>query len=178
MNDTVKLLTQLISDLSPEKRALLAGMLNSSAEPLAIVGMGCRFPGKANSPESFWRMLKEGVDAIGNFPDDRGNIDTSTDGDSAIAVRMAAHWGGFLEQVDRFDADFFGIAPREALYMDPQQRLLLEVAWEALENAGQRIDLLAGSPTGVFVAVCTSDYLHFHIHPNEHAQLDPYATTS
>src|SRR5260221_12118513 len=110
MNDTLNLLTQLISDLSREKRALRAGMLSSSAEPLAIVGIGCRFPGKANSPESFWRMLKEGVDAIGNFPDDRGNSDSSADGDSDIAVRTAARWGGFLEQVDRFDADFFGIA--------------------------------------------------------------------
>src|SRR5947209_19309839 len=116
MNDTLKLLTRLISDLPPEKRALLARMLSSSAEPLAIAGMGCRFPGKANSPESFWRMLKEGVDAISKFPDDRENIDTSTAGDSDIAVRTAAQWGGFLEQLDRFDADFFGIAPREALY--------------------------------------------------------------
>ena len=119
MSDTIKLLSKLIDDLSPEKRELLTGMLNASAEPLAIVGVGCRFPGNANSPEAFWQMLKEGVDAISKFPMDRWNIDTSSDGEEDIAVKMAARWGGFLEQVDTFDANFFGIAPREAVYMDP-----------------------------------------------------------
>jgi acyl transferase domain-containing protein/acyl carrier protein len=176
MSDTIKLLSQLINELPMEKRALLAGMLNVSAEPMAIIGIGCRFPGGANSPEAFWQTLKEGVDAISKFPADR-NTDALTGVDCDIAVKMAARWGGFLEQVDKFDANFFGIAPREAVYMDPQQRLLLEVAWEALENAGQAIDNLAGSPTGVFVGVCTSDYLHFHIRSNDRDHLDPYTTS-
>ena len=180
MSDTIKLLSQLINDLSPEKRELLAGMLNDSAEPLAIIGLGCRFPGKANSPEAFWQMLQAGVDAISKVPSDRWNTNASTDEDDDVAVMMAkasAQWGGFLEQVDTFDASFFGIAPREVIYMDPQQRLLLEVAWEALENAGQGVDRLAGSQTGVFVGVCTSDYLNFHIRSADHIHLDPYTTS-
>ena len=177
MNDLLKFLSELISGLSPEKKTLLARMLNVPAEPVAITGMGCRFPGRANSIDAYWQMLKNGNDAISTAPADRWNSDNFPQAGDEIDVRMAARWGGFLDSVDGFDAAFFGIAPREVVYMDPQQRLLLEVAWEALENAGQAIDSLAGSSTGVFVGVCTNDYLHFHLHSETHDRLDPYSTS-
>src|SRR5579864_512650 len=101
--------------------------------------MGCRFPGAA-SPEAFWQLLSQGRDAIGERPADRWGTDRYEGNGLAPGNR-----GGFLDQVDCFDAPFFGISPREALHMDPQQRLLLEVAWEALEHAGQSADALKGS---------------------------------
>ncbi len=115
-------------------------------EPIAIIGIGCRFPG-ADGPAAFWDLLSEGRDAVGDIPPERWT--PGPDG---------ARRGGFLEQVDQFDAKFFNISPREAARIDPQQRLLLEVAWEALEDAGQVTARLAGSPTGVFVGVSTYDY--------------------
>ena len=177
MNDSLKLLTELIGGLSPEKKTLLAAMLQIPVEPIAITGMGCRFPGKADSINAYWQMLNEGHDAISTAPANRWNSDNTRQMNDEMDVRMAARWGGFLDSVDGFDAAFFGIAPREAIYMDPQQRLLLEVAWEALENAGQAVDSLAGSATGVFVGVCTNDYLHFQLHADSHDCLDPYATS-
>ncbi|WP_257460229.1 type I polyketide synthase [Archangium lipolyticum] len=121
-------------------------------EPLAIVGIGCRFPGGANEPEAYWRLLSEGVDAVREVPADRWR--SSTD----AAEHKGTRWGGFLDRVDGFDPEFFGIAPREAVAMDPQQRLLLEVAWEALDDAGLPRSRLAGTRTGVFVGVCGYDY--------------------
>jgi phthiocerol/phenolphthiocerol synthesis type-I polyketide synthase C len=118
----------------------------SADEPIAIIGIGCRFPG-ADDPAAFWRLLTEGRDAVGDIPPERWNPDPDSVGR-----------GGFLEHVDQFDAKFFNISPREAARIDPQQRLLLEVAWEALEDAGQPTERLAGSPTGVFVGVSTYDY--------------------
>ena len=105
-------------------------------EPIAIIGIGCRFPG-ANDPAAFWQLLRDGVDAIREVPADRFDQHAFYDPDPAVPGKMNTRWGGFLEQVDQFDPNFFGISPREALRMDPQQRLLLEVAWEALQDAGQ-----------------------------------------
>ena len=105
-------------------------------EPMAIIGMGCRFPG-ADGPEAFWRLLEGSVDAIREVPADRWDIDAYYDPDPHAPGKMSTRWGGFLDRVDMFDPQFFGISPREAAAMDPQQRLLLEVAWEALEHAGQ-----------------------------------------
>ena len=116
---------------------------------IAVVGLGCRFPG-ADGPEAFWRLLRDGVDAIGSWPGDRDQ----TPGRSADAIRP----GGFLAEVAQFDAAFFSIAPREADRMDPQQRLLLEVAVEALEHAGVPLDAIGGTATGVFVGITNSDY--------------------
>lgn len=143
-------------------------------EPIAIVGIGCRFPG-SNDPTAFWQMLREGVDAIRVVPADRFDQNAFYDPDPAAQGKMNTRWGGFLEQVDRFDASFFGIAPREALRMDPQQRLLLEVAWEALEDAGQVPDLLAGTQTGVFIGIATNDY--GRLQWNDLNQIDAYAGT-
>ena len=125
-------------------------------EPIAIIGIGCRFPG-ANDPESFWRLLHHGVDAITEVPK-RWDIDSLYDPEPATPGKMNTRWGGFLEQVDRFDPSFFGISPREAERMDPQQRLVLEVAWESLENSGIVPSKLSGTQTGVFMGIGNYDY--------------------
>jgi acyl transferase domain-containing protein/NAD(P)-dependent dehydrogenase (short-subunit alcohol dehydrogenase family)/acyl carrier protein len=134
----------VIQDL--EKRLETAE--RGSAEPIAIVGMDCRFPGGATSPDAFWRLLEEGRDAITTFPNDR----------RGVAAPAEPQFGGFLERIDEFDPAFFGITPREARSMDPQQRLLLETSWSALEHAGQPPDALAATKTGVFVGITTSEY--------------------
>ena len=138
----------------------------AAAEPIAIIGIGCRFPG-ADGPAAFWRLLRDGVDAIAEIPSDRWNVDASGP--------ATTRWGGFLDQVDQFDPQFFGISPREAVRMDPQQRLLLEVAWEALEDAGQVPEQLAGSRTGAFIGVSTYDYGHFQLGHPDH--IDAYTGT-
>lgn len=125
----------------------------SHREPIAIIGMGCRFPG-ANSPEAFWQLLCNGVDAIREVPEDRWDADADIDGNLENADRMPLRFGGFVEQLQEFDAQFFGISPREAVSLDPQQRLLLEVSWEALENAA----VIPPSSTGVFVGISNLDY--------------------
>ena len=130
------------------------------SEPIAIVGIGCRFPGGVNDPESYWRLLRDGVDAVGPIPPSRWDVEAYYDPDPDAPGKMSTRWGGFLDNVDLFDPQFFGIAATEARSMDPQQRLLLEVAWETLENAGMAPDRLPGSRTGVFVGICNNDYAH------------------
>gem|GEM_PF-566082 len=130
----------------------------STAEPIAVVGMGCRFPGGVSDPESFWKLLEEGKDVVGEVPKERWDIDEWYDADRHAEGKMYSRWGGFLSDIDRFDPTFFGISPREAANIDPQQRLLLEVAWEALENAGQTQSSLQNSDTGVYVGICGNDY--------------------
>ncbi|HEY6323292.1 MAG TPA: type I polyketide synthase, partial [Thermoanaerobaculia bacterium] len=126
-------------------------------EPIAIVGIGCRFPG-ADGPRAFWRLLCEGVDAIAEVPPERFDLRRVYDPSPGTPGKIASRWGGFLGGIELFDAAFFGISPREAARMDPQQRLLLEVAWESLEDAGLVPETLAGSCTGVFVGMCYGDY--------------------
>jgi acyl transferase domain-containing protein len=130
----------------------------SVVEPVAIVGIGCRFPGAPN-PEALWQLLIQGKDAIREVPADRWSIRAFYDPDSRKPGKLSAFRGGFLNQIDRFDAAFFGISPREAAYLDPQQRLLLEVAWEALEDGGQVAQQLAGTDVGVFIGAFTLDYM-------------------
>jgi len=127
-------------------------------EPIAIVGIGCRFPGDVTGPESFWRLLRDGVDAITEVPADRPAAATPHERGPAPGDAAGPRWGGYLEGIDRFDAAFFGISPREAERMDPQQRLLLETSWEALADAGQPVDALLGSRAGVFVGLWLNDY--------------------
>jgi acyl transferase domain-containing protein len=131
-------------------QAQLKAAERAHREPIAILGVGCRLPGDIESPENLWRILRDGVDAVQKVPADRWQLEASP--------AMSTRHGGFLRDIDRFDADFFGISPREAAVMDPQQRLLLEVSLEALERAGLAADRLNGSRTGVYVGISTSDY--------------------
>ena len=105
-------------------------------EPVAIVGMGFRFPGSANDPDTFWKNLISGKDAITEIPEDRWNIEHYYGGKKIHPAKSKSKWGGFVDGVKEFDAAFFGISPKEASFMDPQQRMLLETSWQALEDAG------------------------------------------
>ena len=126
-------------------------------EPIAIVGIGCRFPGGVDSPDRFWRFLVEGREAVTEVPVDRFDVEAIYDPRPATPGKVLTRRGGFLEKLDHFDAKFFGISPREAERLDPQQRLMLEVAWEALEDGGQRPDRLNGKHTGVYIGVWIGD---------------------
>jgi myxalamid-type polyketide synthase MxaC len=141
-----------------EMQARLEASEQARREPIAIIGAACRLPGGVRTVEQYWQLLQEGRDAITEVPADRWPIDAYYDADPQAPGKMYTRWGGFLDDVDQFDAAFFGISPREAVNMDPQQRLLLEVTWEALENAGIPADELAGSATGVFIGIGFNDY--------------------
>ena len=156
--------------------AELEAALGSAREPVAIVGIGCRFPGGVRGPESFWQRLCAGFDAVREVPPERWPVDATYDPDPEAPGKIYTRQGAFLDEVDRFDAKFFGISPREAASMDPQQRLLLETAWEALEHAGIPPAGLAGSPTGVFVGLTAIDYLKL-VYRDDLTRIDAYAAT-
>jgi len=150
MSDQKRLLQRALGAIGDLERQLEESQA-AAREPIAIVGMSCRFPG-ASTPDDLWTLLETGTDAIGPFPADRWEDVT---GNAAPEDRPQ---GGFIDGIDRFDPGFFGISPREAVTMDPQQRLLLQGAWNALEDAAQPVEELEGTATGMFVGITTSDY--------------------
>jgi acyl transferase domain-containing protein/ubiquinone/menaquinone biosynthesis C-methylase UbiE len=144
---------------------------------VAIVGIGLRFPGRANNPAALWKILRDGVDAVTEIPPDRWSIKKFYDPEPGTPGKTNARWGGFVEGIDRFDADFFGISPREAARMDPQQRLLLEVAWEALEDAGLPAERLEGTNTGVFIGLSSTDYMLIQQSSGDLESIDAHTNT-
>jgi acyl transferase domain-containing protein/SAM-dependent methyltransferase len=169
--------------LTPVKRALvelrdMRARLDAADaqrhEPIAVIGVGCRFPGGANDPESFWSLLRDGVDAIQTVPPDRWNLDDFYDADPSVPGKMATRSGGFIDGIDQFDHQFFGITPREAASLDPQQRLVLEVAWQALENAGQSPDGLMAQPVGIFIGAAAPDYFQLMLRRDDPTAIDAY----
>jgi len=164
----------LLNSLKQTLRALkkatarISALEAAQSEPVAVIGVGCRFPGGGDNPEAFWRALTEGVDAIREVPRERWP--SAAHGDPTTP-----RWVGTLDRVDGFEPAFFGISPREAASMDPQQRLLLEVSWEALEDAGHPPDSLSGSRAGIFLGLSSQDYgREVTADPGS---LDAYATT-
>ncbi|HWO67026.1 MAG TPA: type I polyketide synthase, partial [Umezawaea sp.] len=152
-------------------------MFGDQPEPVAVVGIGCRLPGGVTGPRSLWTLLEDGVDAVRPIPPTRWDVDRFYAPDWQRAGRITAREGGFLDEVDGFDAAFFDIPGRVAEQMDPQQRLLLEVCWEAFEDAGVVPSSLAGSRTGVFVGACSQDYAKLQSTADEVESLGPHSAT-
>jgi acyl transferase domain-containing protein len=145
-------------------------------EPIAIIGIGCRFPGGINTTQDFWDFLIKGKDAVTQIPNTRWDSNALFSSDYEEAGKIITTQGAFFEQVQESDPEFFGISPREAKSMDPQQHLLLEVCWESLENANIVPASLNGSKTGVFVGICNQDY-SLLLMSREKTEIDAYTTT-
>lgn len=176
-------LAERAAQMSPKAREVLARELvragttfpTDVAEPVAVIGVGCRLPGSVTGPQSFWRLLIDGRDAVGVVPADRWDADAFYDPDPQAPGKMTTKWGGFVDDVAGFDADFFGITPREAEAMDPQQRILLEVAWEALEHACLPTDSLSGTRTAAMMGLSAWDYTILNL--ERRAEIDAYMST-
>ena len=148
-----------------------------SVQRYALIGIGCRFPGAVRSPADYWRLIAQGRDAVAPIPSERRAFHEIFDEDRAAAGKIYTRLGGFLDDVENFDASFFNISPREAARMDPQQRLLLEVVWEAFEDARLPLLSLAGSNTGVFVGISTHDYADMQMWPQHRESIDAHSNT-
>ncbi|HET6344121.1 MAG TPA: polyketide synthase, partial [Myxococcota bacterium] len=179
--DFAKRLENLTAQQRQQLLAQLRQMVGKSAaqpEPIAVVGIGCRFPGGANTPDAYWQMLRRGGDGMAEVPRERWDIDTHFDPNPDAPGKVYTRWFGMLkERIDEFDAEFFDIPGREARGMDPQQRLLMEVAWEALENAAISPERLFGTDTGVFMGLSTIEFHPQQFAPGREAELDVYSNT-
>ncbi|MDZ8033647.1 type I polyketide synthase [Nostoc sp. DedSLP04] len=173
--DYAKLLKDAVLEIR-EQKAKLNALLSAKTEPIAIIGMGCRFPGGANDPEMFWQLLYQGKDAIAEVPGDRWDINAYYHPDPDAPAKMNTRYGGFVNNPQEFDPHFFGISAREAISLDPQQRLLLEVTWETLEAAAVTPEVLAKVLTGVFIGICSNDYTQNLFNQGEE-QIDAYLAT-
>ncbi len=151
-------LAQYLSGEGSAPEATVEAIRSTGDEPIAIVGIACRFPGGASSPAAFWNLLRDGVDAVREVPSDRWSLDQLYDANVSAPGKVATRWAGFLDDVATFDAGFFGISPREAIQVDPQQRLMLELSWESLEDAGLAPHALKDTRTGVFFGAMWMDY--------------------
>jgi len=176
----IKTIFNRVSAMSAEQQTALDEQFTkasriATAEPIAVVGIGCRLPGGVVGPESYWKFLTAGEDAIGEIPADRWNADEYYDPDTFAPGRMASKWGGFVDDVAGFDAEFFGISPREAEAMDPQQRVMLEVAFEALEHAGVSPEELSGLRAAVMMGVYYTEYQGISAANPDH--IDAYSAT-
>ena len=156
--------------------AKLAAAEKVRNEPVAIIGMACRFAAGANDPERYWQLLVDGIDGVSEVPPERWSVEDYYDPDPDAVGKAYTVMGGFMDDVDHFDANFFGISPREAEQMDPQQRWLLQITWEALENAGLAPERMIGSPTGVFVGMTGSDFLFLQT-GNDTGNIDTYVAS-
>ena len=174
---TINALARFLTGAGPDSNAetvLNRGRLLMD-EPIAVIGLGCRFPGDIFGPEAFWQFLCDGRSAVGEVPPDRWAQFDDGSTDVAAALSRTTRWGSFLTDIEAFDAEFFEISPSEAAKMDPQQRLLLEVAYEALENAGIPADSLRQTQTGVFVGACAGEYGYLTV--SDLSQVDAWSGT-
>jgi len=174
--NTNELIRKMLTDLK-QSHMQLDRLREKLEAPIAIIGMSCRFPGGANSPEEFWQVLHLGVDGIQEVPADRWDIEAYYDPDPDEPGKMVTRCGGFIQDIDLFDADFFDISPREAEAMDPQQRLLLEESYKALEGAGIEPTQLKNSMTGVFIGVSNNDYASLQFRSDGGSQIGPHTGT-
>ncbi|MFG1954455.1 SDR family NAD(P)-dependent oxidoreductase [Micromonospora sp. NPDC048830] len=171
---TIDALVRFLTEGGDSPSPVVARRAVRESEPIAIVGMACRFP-RAKDIDAYWKLLTAGVDAVTEVPGDRWDVNEFFNPSPTATGKMSTRWGGFLDQVDGFDAEFFGIAPREVVQMDPQQRLVLELAWEALEDAGIAPKSLKGTATGVFCGAMWHDYGQLFGHHAE--DITPHTAT-
>ncbi len=156
----------------------LTAKLEALSEPIAVIGMGCRFPGGANNIQAFWELLERGGDGIIEVPPSRWDVDKYYDSHPTIPGKMITKLGGFLDcDISQFDANFFGMRPREAEYLDPQHRLLLEVSYEAILSTGMAPESLKNSLAGVFIGICSHEYSDLLVAKNDPDLLYPYSVT-
>src|SRR6187551_3769053 len=146
-------------------------------ERIAIIGVGCRFPGGVNATDALWKLLIEGREGVCDVPPDRWNVERYYDPEPGVAGKSIVRRGGFIDAIDQFDPQFFGISPREAPYVDPQHRLLLETAWEAIEDAGFVLDLERGTDLGVFVGISHNDYQGIQSTAFDHSGISQHTPT-
>ncbi|NUZ09760.1 SDR family NAD(P)-dependent oxidoreductase [Pseudoalteromonas sp. McH1-7] len=169
-NNYQKLMANALNTIQKQK-AQISTLQAKNEEKIAVIGMGCRFPG-ANDPQAFWQLLKNGECHITDVPSERWDAEQYFDADQDADGKVYTKAGGFLTDIDQFDNDFFGIVPREAQYMDPQHRLLLEVCWQALGNAGIPASKLKGSASGVYIGIMNQDNGQFSV--ENPASIDMY----